>query len=158
MNVAPASLAKPHARTRPDKRHATRFIFISASPSLDLAEPTDWTGRLRQAPERRDFDMPTPEQIVEFRTQHHEPLVPVPPEHAKAFKAGKIAVLMPPPEITEGKDIIIEAIGIVDRDRGDEALYLLRLRVVDLPAVHKREVFYYSEDIWPPVEERHLNL
>jgi hypothetical protein len=31
-------------------------------------------------------------------------------------------------------------------------LRLLRQRIVDLPAVHQREVYYYSEVIWPPVE------
>ena len=109
------------------------------------------TGNLT-TPEQTPHLPITPEQIAEFRREHHEPLVPVPPQHEEAFKAGKIAVLLPPPEMTEGEDIVVEAIGIVDRDRDDEALYLLRLRIVDLPAIHKREVFYYNDDIWPPVE------
>jgi hypothetical protein len=57
---------------------------------------------------------------------------------------------MPPQEYIEGENLVFEAIGFAKNE--SEALRLLRQRIVDLPAVHQREVYYYSEVIWPPVE------
>jgi hypothetical protein len=94
--------------------------------------------------------MTTQEQIDTFQAEHPEALIIIPAEHADAYQAGKLAVLMPPREYIEGENLVFEAIGFAKNE--SEALRLLRQRIVDLPAVHQREVYYYSEVIWPPVE------
>jgi hypothetical protein len=94
--------------------------------------------------------MTTQEQIDTFQAEHPEALIIIPAEHADAYQAGKLAVLMPPQEYIEGENLVFEAIGFAKNE--SEALRLLRQRIVDLPAVHQREVYYYSEVIWPPVE------
>jgi hypothetical protein len=57
---------------------------------------------------------------------------------------------MPPREYIEGETFIFEGIGFAENE--SEALWLLRQRINDLPAVHQRKVYYYSAEIWPPVE------
>jgi hypothetical protein len=98
----------------------------------------------------KGFLVPTPEQIAAFQAEHPEPLVIIPVEQAGAYQAGKLAVLLPPREYIEGEDLIFDGIGFAKNE--SEALWLLRERIIDLPAVHRREVHYYSDEIWPPVE------
>jgi hypothetical protein len=92
--------------------------------------------------------VPTPAQIVAFQAENPEPLVIIPPEHADDFKAGRSGVLVPPLQITDGDDFVFEGIGFVEHE--NEALKLLRERIIDLLAVQPLDVFYYSGDMWPP--------
>jgi hypothetical protein len=84
--------------------------------------------------------VPTPEQIATFQDEHPEPLVEIPAPHIGAYQAGELAVLISP----------FEAIGFAKNE--SEALWLLRQRIIDVPAVHQRDVYYYGDGIWPPVE------
>jgi hypothetical protein len=93
--------------------------------------------------------VPSSKQIADFVADHPEPLVRVPEGLRTDYDNGKLAVLKPPLEMTVDENISFEAIGFASDS--NQALFMLRQHILDLPAVHEREAFYYADDIWPPV-------